>query len=279
MKGIDVSKYQGKIDWAKVKDAGIEFAIVKAGFGMYEDQVDPMFKTNIQGALNVQLPVGVYWFSYATTKAEGEKEAEVCLKVCAPYLSRLSLPVFFDQEYYPAINKLSNQERTDICNQFITAVSKQAPCGLYCSRNWWDSMLYPGQLDKITLWIADYGGRDPRDLPNVVCWQYADDGKVNGIPAKVDLDEGFDNYLNPKSKGLVWEHVGLKYTATQDGKQLHSQWVKDKGFWYWLDDDGNMLTGWQKIKDKWYYLNPESTPQYPLGACIITDSSGAITGR
>ena len=73
MKGIDVSKHQGKIDWQKVKAAGVEFAIVRAGYGMYENQVDPQFAANMEGAISAGIPVGVYWYSYAETPGQAKK--------------------------------------------------------------------------------------------------------------------------------------------------------------------------------------------------------------
>ena len=98
-KGIDLSTYQKEVDWQKVKDAGITFAILRAGFGNSANQQDAMFETHMKGALAVGLPVGVYWFSYARSVEEARKEAKACLSVIEPYKARLTYPVFFDFEY------------------------------------------------------------------------------------------------------------------------------------------------------------------------------------
>ncbi len=80
LKGIDVSKYQGEINWEKVKDSGIQFAIIRAGYGKETYQKDPKFETNYNNAKAVGIPIGVYWYSYAATIEEGEDEAKACLE-------------------------------------------------------------------------------------------------------------------------------------------------------------------------------------------------------
>ncbi|OUP06238.1 GH25 family lysozyme, partial [Anaeromassilibacillus sp. An200] len=85
MKGIDVSKYQELIYWEKVKAAGIDFAILRAGLGKYITQIDPRFEQNAFGALGAGLHVGAYWFSYATSPEEARQEAQVCAQVLEPY--------------------------------------------------------------------------------------------------------------------------------------------------------------------------------------------------
>ena len=98
LKGIDVSHYQGDIDWKKVKATGMQFAIIRAGYGKYAYQEDPCFEDNIKGAYNAGILVGVYWYSYADTAAEARQEAEACLTVINPYKDKIVLPVFIDHE-------------------------------------------------------------------------------------------------------------------------------------------------------------------------------------
>ena len=98
-KGMDISTWNGAVDWKKVKAAGIKFVIIRAGFGNSETQQDNRFAAYMDGALNVGLPVGVYWFSYARSVEEAKKEAEACLSVIGPYKTRITYPVFFDFEY------------------------------------------------------------------------------------------------------------------------------------------------------------------------------------
>ena len=97
--GVDVSKYQGVVDWAKLKEYGYTFAIIRGGYGMYESQVDPYFTRNITEAVAQGFDIGVYWFSYATNATDAENEAKLCYKTIKPYLSNITIGVFFDYEY------------------------------------------------------------------------------------------------------------------------------------------------------------------------------------
>ena len=97
--GVDVSKYQGVVDWSKLKDYGYTFAIIRGGYGMYESQVDPYFTRNITEAVAQGFDIGVYWFSYATSTADAEKEAALCYETIKPYIANINIGVFFDYEY------------------------------------------------------------------------------------------------------------------------------------------------------------------------------------
>lgn len=97
--GVDVSKYQGVVDWSKLKEYGYTFAIIRGGYGMYESQVDPYFTRNITEAVAQGFDIGVYWFSYATNVTDAEDEAKLCYKTIKPYLSNITIGVFFDYEY------------------------------------------------------------------------------------------------------------------------------------------------------------------------------------
>lgn len=97
--GVDVSKYQGVVDWAKLKEYGYTFAIIRGGYGMYESQVDPYFTRNITEAVAQGFDIGVYWFSYGTNATDAENEAKLCYKTIKPYLSNITIGVFFDYEY------------------------------------------------------------------------------------------------------------------------------------------------------------------------------------
>ena len=99
MNGIDISKHNGAVDWAKAAASGIDFALIRAGYGNDISQKDPMFDKNIQGALARRLHVGAYWFSYAVSVEDARREAEVCRQVLAPYKGKLDFPVAFDYEY------------------------------------------------------------------------------------------------------------------------------------------------------------------------------------
>ena len=97
IKGIDVSKHNGTINWSKVKNDGVKFAIIRAGYGT--DTIDPKFKSNIEGAIAAGLDVGIYWFSYATSESKAKVEANKCIEVLKQYKDKITYPVFFDFEY------------------------------------------------------------------------------------------------------------------------------------------------------------------------------------
>ena len=277
VKGIDVSKHQGSIDWQKVKKDGVQFAIIRAGYGRFANQEDPCFKKNVEGAFSAGLPVGVYWYSYAATEAEAREEAEVCLSVIAPYRDKITLPVFFDQEYEPDILALNNRQRTDCCLAFIKKIQAAGyQPGMYASYDWFKNKIYRAELLDYPAWVAQYASKCSYTDKNLYMWQYTSKGKVNGIFGNVDQNEG---YFELAAKN-GWQKSGSKWYYYENGKQVKSAWRKITGsngtYWYYLGEDGVMLTGLQKINNKLYMLNPSASNGVPEGACIITNESGEI---
>ena len=198
MKGIDVSSHQGLIDWAKVKAAGIEFAIIRAGYGKYESQVDSRFEQNAFGALGVGLHVGVYWFSYATTPEEARQEAQVCAGVIEPYKGKFDFPVYFDYEYD---SERYSEERGVTPTRELREALAQAFCeeieahgwraGVYTNNDYLKSRWRLDVLKQWEIWLADYTGG-----PDVSCGmqQTSSTGTVNGISGNVDMDTAFVDY-------------------------------------------------------------------------------------
>lgn len=279
MKGIDVSKYQGKIDWNKVKQDGVEFCVIRAGLGRYVSQEDTYFKTNMNGALSVGLPVGVYWYSYATSVAEAITEAQVCAQVINSYKDSITLPVFFDQEYEKGILALSNAVRTDICLAFMSEIAKYGyRAGLYCSYDWYKNRVIQSELTSYPVWIAQYANKCSYSGDNLVAWQYSSKGSVSGIAGNVDMSVGYDGLINtittPKKNG--WANENGTWYWYENGVMVKSKWIRYSGRWYYLGADGKMLTGMQQIDGEVYYLNEKNQFNIPEGACIITDNNGAI---
>lgn len=189
--GIDVSKWQGKIDWNKVKAAGKKFAILRAGYG--QSGKDAYFEANYRGAKAAGVHVGAYWYSYATTVAAAKAEARACLRAIRGKV--FEYPIWFDQEYEPSIKRLTKQQRTDIVKAFCEELENAGYyTGLYCSRDWLTNWLYPKQLKAYDIWIAAYG-QTPGNVPLPFgIWQCSSKGKVPGISGNVDLDESFKDY-------------------------------------------------------------------------------------
>ena len=277
LKGIDVSHHQGAIDWTKVK---ADFALIRAGYGKYAYQEDPEFADNIKGAYNAGIPVGVYWYSYAGDVESAKQEAEVCLQVIEPYRDKITLPVFFDQEYEPAILAAGNSIRTECCVAFIQAIEAAGyKAGLYGSQDWLDNKIDDSQIpETTTVWVAQYGDKCTYKGRYTI-WQYTSSGKVDGIPGRVDVNEA-DESLMPVKDG--WNYIDGSWYWYEGGKPVTNCWRKITGasgvpYWYYLGKGGVMLKGMQKINGKVYYLNPAAAMGVPEGACIITDSNGEVT--
>lgn len=198
MKGIDVSSHQSLIDWAKVKAAGIEFAIIRAGYGRYENQVDSRFEQNAFGALSAGLHVGVYWFSYATTPEEARQEAQVCAGVIEPYKGKFDFPVYFDYEYDS--ERYSKEQgvtptrelREALAQAFCEEIEAQGwRAGVYTNNDYLKSRWRLEVLKHWEIWLADYTGG-----PDVSCGmqQTSSTGTVDGISGNVDMDTAFVDY-------------------------------------------------------------------------------------
>ena len=188
-KGIDVSEHQGVIDWAKVAKDGVQFAVIRAGYGRELSQKDKQFERNYAGAKAAGIKVGAYWYSYADSVEHGEQEARTCLKVLEG--KRFELPIFFDQEYEKSILVLSNKTRTDIVLKFLETVKGAGrKVGLYSSTNFITTKLQADRLTAYPLWIAEYGSK-LHYTGKVWAWQYTSKGRVNGIRGNVDCNHGY----------------------------------------------------------------------------------------
>ena len=201
LKGIDVSEWQGTIDWRKVAKDGVQFAVIHAGYGRELSQKDKYFERNYAGARAAGIKVGAFWYSYADSVARAEQEARTCLKVLDG--KHLDLPVFFDQEYEPGILKLSTKTRTDIVLKFLETIKAAGrPCGLYSSTNFITANLQANRLTEYPLWIAEYGSK-LHYTGKVWAWQYTDKGRVAGIKGRVDMDHGYFAQTQTGNTGLL----------------------------------------------------------------------------
>lgn len=198
MKGIDVSSHQGLIDWAKVKAAGIKFAIIRAGYGKYESQVDSRFEQNAFGALSAGLHVGVYWFSYATTPNEAREEAKLCASTIEKYKGKFDFPVYFDyeydsEEYSKKQGVTPTQElRESLAEAFCEEIQAQGwRAGVYTNKDYLRNRWRLEALNKYEIWLANYTGG-----PGVSCGmqQTSSTGSVNGISGNVDMNTAFVDY-------------------------------------------------------------------------------------
>lgn len=190
--GIDVSHHQGDIDFAKVKAAGVQFVMIRAGYGWenQSEQTDRKFYQNYKDATKVGLPCGAYHYSYATTVQEAEKEAEFFLNLIKG--CRFDYPVAFDMEDKTQTD-LSRGKLTDITIAFCDKVEKAGyyVC-MYSNLDWIRNRLDMERLKRFDLWFARYN--DKPGYEGMGMWQYSSTGKVNGIASNVDLDIAYRDY-------------------------------------------------------------------------------------
>ncbi len=194
-KGIDVSVHQGTIDWDKVKAAGIEFAMIRAGYG--NNNIDGQFRRNMTECNRLGIPCGVYWFSYALNADQAAREAQQCLAAIKPY--KVEYPVCFDLEYdtvrYAKDNGITIGKAlaTAFVKAFCAAVENAGYYAMnYCNQDYSKNMLDMDALGGFDLWYAWYN--DSCNRSDAGMWQYSSSGKVSGIAGPVDLDYSFKDY-------------------------------------------------------------------------------------
>lgn len=192
-RGIDVSKFQGSIDWNAVKSDGITFAIIRCGYRGYGSGAlveDSTYRRNIQGAINAGLRVGVYFYSQAINEAEAVEEASMVLSLVSGY--SLPLGVYYDTESVGGgrANALSAAERTACAVAFCETIrSAGYSAGVYSYASWFYNALNFANISKYNIWIAQY--RDTLSFSykhNI--WQYTGSGSVKGISKPVDMNIG-----------------------------------------------------------------------------------------
>ncbi|MDE6832874.1 MAG: hypothetical protein K2J39_01295 [Ruminococcus sp.] len=187
-RGIDVSEHQGVIDWEKVKASGkVDFAIIRAGYGKEISQVDKQFERNYSECKRLNIPVGAYWYTYATTAVEAKQEASVFLRTLAG--KSFEYPVAFD------IEEKSNLIRaSELCEAFCSEIEKAGYyTAVYSFKSAFESNIsdikekYDTFLSHIGVEQTDYSG-------DYGLWQYSWTGRIDGISGDVDLDYAYKDY-------------------------------------------------------------------------------------
>lgn len=205
IKGIDVSKWQGEIDWPKVKSAGINFAMIRIGYGGPDGDcaLDPLFKANVEGALAAGVDVGCYIYSYAQSVAAAKREAEFAVKQAEQYKGRILYPIAFDVEdaSQTALGKSTLTAMADAACSVIEAAGWYA--SIYCNKNWATNYLDMTALAKYDLWLAQWANAPTYTGHTFNMWQYSSKGRVPGISGNVDLDIAYMDFPSViKKKGL-----------------------------------------------------------------------------
>lgn len=271
IKGIDVSRWNGKIDWKTVASYGMGFAILR--ITEQGNIVDSTFEPNYKGCIENKIPVGVYKYSYATTIAQIEDEANVVIKTLNK--RKLDYPVFLDIEDKCQEN-LSDNLMMKMIEAFRAIIVKAGyKFGIYCGYSWYQNQL-PEGVKKYDCWVARYPNNDTGELQErlrvpastgVIGWQYSSKATINGIPTKVDRSVFYKDY----SKSSTTSTNSPKPTTIQGSDTMNKDKAIDaliataqaeigymeKKSNVQLDDktanvgDGNYTKYWRDLKPSW----------------------------
>lgn len=210
MRIIDVSTFQGKvkkIDWQKVKESGIFGAMIRAGYG--QNNIDVDFEYNIKECNRLGIPCGVYWMSYAKTAQDAIREANFCLKAVAPY--RLEMPIAFDYEYASESGAtLTTIQRTSFVYAFLCQIQAAGYYGiLYTNSDYLNYKL--GDVSPFDIWYAAYQNNPNTAKPPRDCgiWQWGTT-TVPGVYGDCDMNEGYRNYPS------IIRSAGLNHLAEKE---------------------------------------------------------------
>lgn len=290
-RGIDVSHWQGRIDWKKVAEDDIQFVMIGTG---YPRKPDPTFHYNAAEASKAGIALGIYIYSYANTVAEAEAEADYVLNLIKDY--PVSYPVAYDIEDERAHGRLSRTQLTDIVLAFTRKIENAGyhPM-LYASDYWLSAKFDQGRLAGLDIWVARYHKRHRYSNPAI--WQATNKGRVNGIRGFVDIDFQYKDYsevipgeIRRSIAGKTYHYKDYALYAIDDvplyagesaaetsesaalaseggtgnrGKEsgAESGWIKEGEDWYYLDAGKERHKGWLPYDSGWYYLDENGKMQ------------------
>ena len=199
--GIDVSKWNGTIDWNSVAKSGVSFAIIRCGIrgctegGLIEDS---KYTTNIKNATAAGIKVGVYFFTQATNEVEAVEEASMVLYQIKDY--KISYPVFLDVEYSNPdhdgrADGLDAATRTKVIRAFCQTIANSGyTAGFYANKTWLETKINTAELTQYKIWLAQYNDRVTYGNTRHDLWQYTSKGSISGISGNVDLDHSYLGY-------------------------------------------------------------------------------------
>ena len=267
--GVDVSKYNGAVNWNQAAAAGMKFAFIKVG--STKSGIDPNFAANITGAQAAGLRTGVYIYSYATTPEAAVNEANLVLQWISGYT--VNYPVVFDIEDKCHKN-LSNQQLIDIINAFCSTIDAAGYYPMvYSYKNMFVNKLNTCGWDK---WVAQYG--DNCEYNNNVCfWQYSSKARISGFSGNVDINYQYKDYSN-----LI---IPEGFLARGDGNvrfyrnwRMQTGWVDYNNTRYYLDGAGNLVRGWYTDPAGTYYLSP-ADGSIARGQCVVDGADYYFTAE
>ena len=240
---VDVSEHNGTLDWAKIKKAGIDAAIIRTGYGV--SHTDKQFYNNMDGAIAQGMRIGIYHFSYALNVDGAKNEAAFVIKLLKQYKDKITLPVYFDFEY-DTVSYAKKQGVTlgknafnNHCVAFCEAVKAAGyKPGVYYNKDYYNTMVSLSSVGGYSQWYAQYASSP--SISDYDLWQFSSTYTISGCSGKFDMSE-------IKNSGTVT--ASKKYTVG---------WHKDSKGWWYADTANTYYAGkWAKIKDKWYCFDKE----------------------
>ena len=289
LKGMDVSAWQGSIDWKAVKDDGIQFAFIRIGHGTHT--IDTYYQRNMAEATKNEIPVGVYFYSTALTPNTAVLDARFVIENLKGY--KVSYPVVIDLED-KVQNGLSKTQIGIIARAYCDEIRKAGYTPMiYMNEYWHSTKIDHSQIQGIDKWIARYNGTYNESISRNI-WQCCSTGKINGVNGRVDIDFGYKDYtkyITPRTApvsnyytsrvpiGWVKNLTGWWY-SNYDGSYLKNTWSYLSGHWYYFNVQGYMVTGWQFIDNNWYYMDGNGVMktgwQFINNRWYYMNSSGAM---
>ena len=246
-KGIDVSYHNGTIDWKRVKQSEVEYAIIRCGYGTNEkNQDDKKWEENVKGCIDNNIPYGVYLYSYADTVEKASSEADHAIRLLQG--KKLKYPVYYDLEEDKLRDKISKQTIADIAQTFCDKLSaKGYTVGIYANKDWFTNYLTDSRFNNWTKWVAQY---------NTVCnykgkydmWQCSSTGRVPGISGNVDLNYSYSPFENSYGGGNT--NNGGTTNKYSDGLNE----IEGELYYFKNNRIDTSYSGLAQYGNEWYYI-------------------------
>lgn len=288
--GIDMSQWQGTVNWNKIKDSGVGFVMLRLGYGKgrYGKKsctMDDKFQEYVQGATSVGLPIGIYFYSYAKNPKQAYKEAEFVVEHLEGV--PVAFPVAYDIEDAAILSATNKKQRTQMAKTFMDVVAAAGYTPMfYCNQTWYDTYLDSQALSDYDFWYARYTYKEPdRSTYPYTMWQATSTQKLSGINENtVDVNFLYKDYFTevvPRSTALKygWHNEEGRYSFYHCGEKIMEGWLTIGGESYYLKD-GYASTGWQSIDNQSYYFNSEGEMQTGFskadGKIYLFNSAGVL---
>ena len=263
MNGIDISEWQENINYSKLKEQGIEFAIIRLGYGKQINQKDSMFETHFEGLKNAGIKVGAYLYSYAYVKEGAKLEVENTLKIIKG--KQFDLPIFYDMEESKQA-LLGKEVLTEMANEWCRILKNAGyKAGVYANLNWFKNYLNPYEIkaEGNYIWLALWNNdENPNVQFPVDFWQYSSKGKLDGIEGRVDLDKCYVESFQQPVDNVVYKTNEDLATEVIQGLWGNGQERKDR-----LTNAGYNYEEIQKIVN--YRLLGNKKSNYDLATEVI----------